>query len=136
MSYIFNRVLEDGSVQEELVEKEVWAWEAYYTDGSYIKQFDEKDGLFHQFSEINQSQLNLFIMRNETDKCQYSLIFNTDTKLIHFYRNVLLQNGSVRVRLYVFGYQDSAGKKLNVIMPDNSLVITDDISKIEIGEGV
>lgn len=130
MSYKFLRQSDASNSELELVEKEAWFWEAVYTDNSVLKQFDD-DGFFHQFQEIEQDKLAVFTMRNDDGK-SFSLVFPKNSKLIHFYRNMMLENATVRVRLYVFGYQDVSGKKLFVIMPDGNLVITDDVSNIEV----
>lgn len=124
MSYTFNR---DGVLEE--VELEEWRWEAYYKDGEILKQFAD-DFSFHQFSEIEQDRLGIFVMTDGNKT--FSLVFPDNSKLIHFYRNMLLENSSVRVRLYVFGYQDSGGTKLFAIMPDGNLVITDDMEKVQV----
>lgn len=46
MEYKFFR----EGVWEEVI-KEKWWWEAHYADGTALKQFDDKTGLFHQFRE-------------------------------------------------------------------------------------
>src|SRR3989344_4017226 len=86
-----------------LVSEEVWQWEAYFENGTVLKQFDD-NGLFHQFAEIDQGQLAVFKMVSRHYPQTYTLLFSDpDMKLIHFYRNTILDAGTSaehRTRLY------------------------------------
>lgn len=113
--------------------EETWCWEAHYDDGQILKQFDD-DGIFHQFSEIDQSKLAIFKMTSKTYPQTYSLLFSSsDMKLVHFYRNTIL-NASTdleqRHRLYCFGYEKKVGNRIDkvimIITPDNELLVTED----------
>ena len=89
---------EHGNIKkEERVEPEKWQWVADYGKES-LYQFD-KDGVFHQFKEIDQSKLASFRMICEGQK-DIIIKWNKDYKLIHFYRNMSLENGQIRLRLY------------------------------------
>ena len=60
------KIIQNG--QEVLVPLEKWVWIAIYKDGICLKQFDENTGIFHQFKEIDQSKLNVFIMQSVQDQ--------------------------------------------------------------------
>ena len=85
---------------EDVIE-ELWQWEAYYSGGTVLKQFDtntpvpkfgENAFLFHQFKEIDQKRLQTFKMVSPRLNREYSLIFSPDRwTLIHQYiRSVLV----------------------------------------------
>lgn len=114
-------------------EEEIWKWEAHYSDGSVLKQFDD-DLNFHQFIEIDQSRLALFKMTSSVYPQVYTLVFSDPTmKLIHFYRNTVLNTGTPdekKIRLYCFGYEQVIGPKnhkvIMIITPSNNLIVTED----------
>lgn len=117
----------------EKVQREAWRWQAHYTDGSVLKQFDD-DGIFHQFAEIDQSRLMWFKMVHDTAPEQI-LIFPEGAKLVHKYINTILNAGTVderRIRLYAFGYQLNGQNHFIAILPDNTVVVTDDFNNIRI----
>lgn len=132
--YIFQRP-ETGQI--EGVYKERWCWEAHYFDGSFLKQFDD-NGIFHQFREIDQSKLLSFKMVNSDSENVFTLVFNTKTmKLIHFYRNIVLNVGTSeekKIRIYCFGFEKKffgrTQKSLMAIMPNDDLVVTDNIENM------
>lgn len=119
--------------------EEMWQWEAYYENGTSLKQFGD-DGLFHQFSEIDQSQLAMFKMTSPHHPHSYTLLFSDPAmKLIHFYRNTVLNAGTStqqRSRLYCFGYEKKVGPKtqklIMVITPTSGLLITENPDLITI----
>lgn len=128
MKYKF---LKDGNIIE--VDKEKWCWEAYYTDGSFLKQFDD-GGWFHQFSEIDQSRLKVFKMVG--DGC-HTLLFSPKMKLVHYYKRYVLNFGTVnekRFTAYVFGYEvkinNRTVKNLQVITPSGETVLTENPADI------
>lgn len=113
---------------------ETWQWEVTYDDGSYFKQFGD-DGIFHQFAEIDQTRLAVFKMvSQEHPKEQYSILFSDpDMKLIHFYRNIVLNAGTdeeEKLKIYCFGYEKKVGAKVQktilMITPSNGLIVTED----------
>ncbi len=113
--------------------EETWRWEAHYEDGQILKQFGD-DGVFHQFSEIDQTRLAMFKMTSPLYPQSYSLLFSDPSmKLIHFYRNTILNAGTdmeQRSRLYCFGYEKKIGarthKVILMISPSNGLIVTED----------
>lgn len=115
------------------VPAEVWQWEAYYEDGGVLKQFGD-DGVFHQFAEIDQKRLAVFKMVSPEHPQVYTLLFSDPAmKLIHFYRNTVLNAGTTaeaRIRMYCFGYEKKIGDKvqkvLMMITPSNGLIVTED----------
>ncbi len=130
--YTFTR---DGI--EEEVSPEKWRWVAIYQDGTMLKQFDD-DFHFHQFKEIDQSKLSVFRLVKDDNSMNYDLIFNPESmKLIHFYRHTQLENGAIKLKCVVFGYEKQYNgeweKSLQMIMPDDKLVTTDDLSNVAIG---
>lgn len=111
----------------EVIPLERYVWIASYDDGSYLKQFDERDCSFHQFKEINQSKLSHFIMQStEEESKRYELIFMEGMKLIHYYRNIILNFGTKqekRFRLYCFGYEKNGNKFIVSIWPNGETSI-------------
>lgn len=124
---------EDGQV--DVVSPEKWSWEAHYQDGTVLKQFGD-DFKFHQFKEIDQGRLLFFQMVNTVGLPPVTLLFPQGAKLIQFmYRNFCFNFGQpneIRGKLYCFGYQLGVVKVLFVIMPDNSIMVVDDIEKIKL----
>lgn len=117
-------------------ELERWRWEAIYTDGTSLCQFEDGNpfGTFHQFKDIDQSKVFAFRMVSD-EAPSISMIIPSGAKLIHFYRNAMLDVGgpnSTRVRLYCFGYQLGSTKVMTVILPDNSIAIVDDVDKVTV----
>jgi len=118
---------------------EVWQWEAYYEDGGVLKQFGD-DGIFHQFSEIDQKRLAVFKMVSPKSPQVYTLLFSDpDAKLIHFYRNTVLDAGSAeerRIRMYCFGYEKRIGEKVHkvimMITPSSGLIVTENPNLVAI----
>src|SRR5437867_954823 len=88
--YIYHRP-ETG--QNEKVTPERFCWEAHYTTGEILKQFNDEDGSFHQFREIDTQRLSVFRMINyETGKF-FDIQWHPARKLIHFYNRNVLENG-------------------------------------------
>jgi hypothetical protein len=121
----------EGSDTPELIESEQWKWIAVYNDGTSLSQFDDTDKSFHQFKEIDQTKLASFMMVCD-NRPAVTLLFLPGMKLIHFYRNIHLDMGGadVYVKLYCFGYERNGMKVITVIMPNNSVVIVDDVNQI------
>lgn len=127
---------DDIQVYHDLDGKEIiherWAWEVFYTDGSAFKQFDDA-GIFHRFNEIDQSRIMTFRMTN--GERFIDIQWNPSYKLIHFYRHRWLNFGTneeVRLQYYCFGYQDGPHKLITMILPDDSMVMTDDVDRINL----
>jgi hypothetical protein len=120
-------------------EPEIWQWEVTYEDGSVLKQFGD-DGIFHQFAEIDQTQLVMFKMISPEYSQTYELLLSDpNMKLVHFYRNTILNAGTSEekhIRLYCFGYEKKIGPKvqkvLMAITPTNELIVTEDPNLVTI----
>ena len=127
--------LREETNEKEIVQPEKWRWVAIYNDNTIIHQFDH-EGIFHQLKEVDQAQLNIFRMMNAETGQTIDIDWHPARKLIHFYRNMILENGTVRYRLYVFGYETQiAGtthKVLMVILPDDRMVITENVNNIKL----
>jgi hypothetical protein len=127
MGYKF---LKDG--KEIQCEKEVWCWEAYFNDGTVLKQFGD-DGIFHQLREIDESKLDLFRMVSDSFPQIYSVPFNPDEmKLIHFYRIIRLNVYTPQfkeIKCYCFGFEKkrsrSNEKHFIVILPSGEVILTE-----------
>lgn len=123
--------------KEEKVSPEVWQWEAVYSDGEILKQFDDS-GIFHQFKEIDQSRLFAFKMLSSVFPHSYTLLFEEGMKLIHFYYRYCFRAKTPQEKkftVYCFGYQKKKEKKIFMIMPNGELVITSDSEKVRVEEG-
>lgn len=120
----------------ENVKPETWTWEAYYEDGTVLKQFDD-EGIFHQFQEIDQKKLAVFKMVSPINPNSYTILFDEPgMKLIHFYRNTVLQFATpnqTKVKLYCFGYEKKGQKVVMAITPNNELIVTHDIDIVTVG---
>lgn len=117
-----------------MLARERWSWEAIYTDGTYICQFDDRDGTFHQFREIQQDRLAAFCMV-AINRPPIIMHWVPGRKLIHFYQNTRLHVGTpneVFIRLYCFGYETGSDKMIVVIMPDDQIRVVRDASEIQI----
>jgi hypothetical protein len=122
--FIFIR---DGVPEE--VQPEQWQWIAFYSEKDFIKQFDEKTFTFHQFKEIDQTRLDIFVMQSLRDPRKiYALHFKPWMKLIHAYRHTVLNVGTpdeIRFKTYRFGYEESVNgrrrKTIFTIYPDDTL---------------
>lgn len=107
-----------------------WQWEAHYTDGSVLKQYDPT---FHKFSEIQQHKLTSFHMVNP-ERAPIIIHWRPNLKLISFFHRVRQIKGErdETIRLYCLGYQDGYNKWIMVITPDGGIIITDDIEHIRV----
>lgn len=134
MKYIFNR----NGEWIDAGEKELWCWEAYYNDGTFLKQFGD-DGIFHQFKEIDQSKLAHFKMVSD-DFPPFTVIFNPKKmKLIHFYKKTRLNIGSENetfFTMYCFGWEAKVlgrtVKMLAVVTPSGEVILTENPDLIDI----
>lgn len=157
----FHKLTENFDVWED-VEEELWQWEAIYTDGTVLKQFDTDTPLpqfantylFHQFKEIDQTRLQTFRMVSPRLNQYHCLLFDPQhMKLIHRYlRSDLVvkiykdkENNPIKVERkkytsYVFGYEtlvkriggDVKIQNFIVIMPNGELITTNNLENIRI----
>ncbi len=121
---------ETGELEDVL--PEIWKWEAHYSDGSILYQYNDFDSSFHQFREIDFSRLCVFKMVSNDFTHSYTIIYEPSMKLLHFYSNYIYPTGD-RLRVYCFGYEKNSEKIINVILPSNELVITNDVSNLNLG---
>jgi hypothetical protein len=120
------------------VEGELYRWVAIYEDGTTLQQFDDADGKFHQFGEIDQSKLHVFQMVGEGKT--YTIVFDPSSmKLIHKYRHITLNaltEDEVNMKWYLFGYEKKVGghneKTLMVLTHTGELVITDNDANLTV----
>lgn len=131
MNYIFTR---DGKAEKVVAEK--WGWGVVYAGGGELHQFDTTEGIFHQFQEIDQSQVTMFVMYNLEDPSKRvdmplrSAVEGNHLnplKLFHGYVRRVLDNDSVRQTVYLFGWEDvEAGtKSYTYILPDDRIIVSD-----------
>lgn len=116
--------LRDGV--EEKVELERWAWGVVYKDGTELHQFDG-EGRFHQFKEIDQSKVDMFVMHQPEGDRRIDMPIAGDVQIFHFYRHYILDQGGQnprRVKVYVFGWKDthSGVASYNYILPDERIL--------------
>lgn len=130
MNTIKYKFIKDGQEIEAI--KEIWNWEAIYTDGTELKQFGD-DSIFHQFKEIDQTKLATFKMVAD-DKPPFTLLFNPKKmKLIHFYKRFCLNMGTEEEKkftVYCFGYETKTLGRTNkvnlAIVPSGEVILTED----------
>ncbi|MFZ2882214.1 MAG: hypothetical protein WA019_04015 [Candidatus Moraniibacteriota bacterium] len=128
MNYKFNR----NGVSEEVL-PELWRWEAYFNDGTFLKQFGD-DGVFHQFAEIDQSKLAVFKMTSPDFPQVFAMPFDPKTmKLVHYYKKTGLAVGTPEfreIKCYCFGFEKKrigrSEKHFVVIVPNGEFVICED----------
>lgn len=128
------RFYQESTGTEIEVPPEVWRWVATYTDGSQLFQFDDEEGRFHQFKEIDQKRLARFDMVCP-GRPPIVLQWSPGRKLIHFYHNYIFnfgQSGEARHRIYCFGYEEGKHKLILMIMPDGGIVITDNADSVKV----
>jgi hypothetical protein len=121
----------------ELVDEELWQWEAHYNDGKILKQFAD-DGIFHQFREIDQERLNVFKMVSKSLPFSFTLLFDPEEmKLIHYYKTFRLNIGTEqesKIKAYCFGYEkniNGLNQTVNVVInPSNEIIICEDSNLI------
>lgn len=114
----------------EKVIRERWRWVAHYKDGTKLQQFDDETGIFHQFREIDQSNLKAFQMVSDKNPEGISLLIpQNKSDLIHFYRKGRLDGQFYK--LYCFGWKikDDRGRslqKLICIYPNDCIALVDE----------
>lgn len=118
----------------ETVDEEAWGWGVVYKDGTELRQF-EADGSFHQFKEINQGEVSMFVMYKIADPDQRydMLITEKDIQIFHFYRNFMfnvMTPGENKVRVYVFGWKSGDACCYFYILPNGRLMTS------PMGEGI
>lgn len=122
----------DGAREE--VKPERWAWGVIYKDNTEMHQFD-KDGIFHQIGEVDQSRVKFFVMyKVGPENKRVDIYIPEDAKIIHKYRNFCFNFGTpkeFKARIYVFGYKRGNATHLNYIMPDDNIIQSSEDIKLE-----
>jgi hypothetical protein len=121
---------EDGTIAE--AEKEIWWWEAFYEDGTHLKQFGD-DGQYHQSGEIKgEGLLALWMVNGE--RPPICIHWRPGLKPLHKYANSIIKGEFEEdfVRLYCFGYEEFGIEYWTVIMPDGGIVITNNTNTIRV----
>jgi hypothetical protein len=115
----------------EKVSPERWGWGVVYNDGTELKQFGD-DGIFHQFKEIDQSKVKMFVMYNLDNQSKRIdvVVDPARTQIFHLYRNFILEVGADmgrRVKVYIFGTKDrkTGVTQYNYILPDDRILKAD-----------
>lgn len=134
MKYILKK---DGQEIEATPER--WAWGVVYKDKTELRQFGE-DGIFHQFAEIKQDEVEMFVMYQLEDMGKRIDLVAEGKQIFHFYRNLILSAATPeehRVRVYAFGYKDkeTGATVYHFILPDDRMVVSDhdvDLTKFNI----
>jgi len=120
--------------KKEEVKLEDWVWGVVYKDNKELQQYElvnggELLGVFHQFKEIKQDEVRLFVMRNLKTGQRFDIVRPEGAQLFHFYRNC----GSQRTedkgdaikfnKIYVFGYKLGKQTTYHYILKNNTLLI-------------
>lgn len=130
------KYLNNETNEWEEIQPEAWRWEVAYHGGDVLRQFDD-NGIFHRFGEIDQGRLFAIRMVHDSHS-PHTVMVPEGAKLIHFYRNIIANASTpdeFRVRLYCFGYEKNGVTVICVIMPNGEIVVTDEVSKIQIKAG-
>lgn len=121
MEYIF--INKQG--ENELVKQERWCWGVVYDDGTELKQFDSAFR-FHQFQEINQPLVKMFVMFQPNSEKRIDLVVPEGAQLFHFYRNFILNQGTTeerKLKVFCFGWKIKGETTYFYILPDDRLVV-------------
>lgn len=137
MEYKF---VSDG--RDEVVEMEEWGWVAIYDDGSYLKQFDDATGIFHQFKEIAMQNLRTFVVQNlknpEDMSKRVEIHIEEGMTPIFFYRVTELDkfgpNASTS-RVPHFGYKENINgvsvKTIMYVHPSGAIAVMNTDGRME-----
>ncbi len=125
MKFTFNR---EGKKEDVAVEK--WIWGVVYKDGTELLQFETKgdEGVFHQIGEVDQSEVKRFILAKAQGGQSICILVPEGAKLIHKYKNdvFLLSKEKISCRTYVFGYKLKDQYFLNYVLPNDTIVQSND----------
>lgn len=128
--YTFTSTTPSGDKKVESVEAETWGWGVLYKDGSELKQFSP-DKTFHQFKEVNQPEVKMFVMYKLDDMSKrIDMPISEPLQLFHFYRKItlnMLQEDERKVHIYVFGWKNTLKDTVsyNYILPDDRIITAD-----------
>ncbi len=131
MIYTFTEKDENATSGSRTIEipPERWAWGVVYTDGTELKQFGD-DGQFHQFREIDQGKVEMFVMYKLEDPDKRIDMVVAGKQIFHIYRITVLNANTPHERkskVYVFGWRDPETRSThyNYILPDDRIVVAD-----------
>lgn len=119
----------------DIVTLERWFFIVQYDDGTELAQFDETDGSYHSFPEIDQKRVRVFKMANPSTEQVVSLLVPPGAELKHFYRNFVLNYGTPdeeQARWYCFGYESNGVSCNFIITQRDEIIFTDDFEKVAI----
>lgn len=107
-------------MQIETAEKMKYYWVQLYNDGTELSQYETIDGklFLHSFYEIDQTKLEFFTIRTDTNSI-YQLEFDPKTMKLIWYWDKYIQPGSNKVLKidHCMGYQmNVANKQIKVIL--------------------
>lgn len=128
MQDIKSNTMQYKATDGTIVQLEQWQWRADYTNSQYLLQFDAETSAYHSFNEIDQSKLRSFSMICAATGQKHTLLLPTGAKLIHFYRNVVLEaytQNEQKIKLYCYGYELAGHKVLHAITPKNNILTVD-----------
>jgi hypothetical protein len=105
-----------------------------YDDGSHLAQFDDRDGTFHRFAEIDRARLAHFrLVHRDGPLRGFDIPIRPGMRPIHAYRVLTLNAGTpeeVRIRTYLFGYQETLnGRNVKAVLqvwPEGRVVLMND----------
>jgi len=104
---------------------ERFVWVAVYKNGDLCFQCDEHGEIKHKFSEIDQKNLDLFLVFDRFTSRKITLKFSERMKLIFYWdRYITLQQGNEeRSTVACFGWQDKeTGSKTIIRMHENGQI--------------
>jgi hypothetical protein len=118
------------------VDLERWRWEVLYKDGTGIEQFDA-EGRFHPFSDIDRNKPIHYVQMVNDDHAPMRIFWRDDYKLISFtYRPFCLNFGApdeIYGKIYFLGFQCGREKMMWAIMPDDAIILIDDMDRLKVG---
>lgn len=98
---------------------------------NHLYQFDPESGVFHNFAEVRQGEIELFTMwkpEDETLKKRIDIAMPEGAQAFHFYRNFGFDYMGVhrKERVYCFGYKKDGRTAYHFILPDDRVVVSDE----------
>lgn len=94
-----------------------------------LQQFSFEGNIFHQFKEIRQDDVEMFVMFKPEDiSKRFDVVCQGKVQYFHFYRNFVLMaktKNEERKKIYVFGWKSEGKAVYHYILPDDRMVIAD-----------
>lgn len=110
----------------EVVEEEIWQWEAVYFDNTSLKQFDD-NGIFHKFDEIDWKKLLFIKFFSKVYPNYFVFHYENGMKMTYFYYRYCFNAKTENERkftVYCFEYEVNNDKRCLMILPNGELLIT------------